>query len=98
MNSRQYRLWRQRRRAAWIEANRTRGHPDTEAEHLIEFAKMWAPYGGATEEEILVHFGMTKRRFTERLWQVIAESNCAQDEIRELANSYPHRRTGNSDG
>ena len=97
MNSRQYRLWRQRRRAAWIEANRTRGHPDTEAEHLIEFAKMWAPYGGATEEEILVHFGMTTSRFIERLWQVIPESNCAQDEIRNLANAYPHQRTGHLD-
>ncbi|MDI9978212.1 hypothetical protein QM841_32240 [Rhodococcus sp. IEGM 1307] len=97
MNSREYRQWRQRRRATWIEANRTRSHPDTEAEHLIEFARMWAPYGGATEEEMLVHFGMTTSRFIERLWQVIPESNCAQDEIRNLANAYPHQRTGHLD-
>ena len=61
MNSReyrQYRQWRQRRRTAWIDANRKHHHPDTEAEFLIEFASMWAPFGGATEEEILVHFGM----------------------------------------
>ena len=90
MNSRQYRQWRHRRRAAWIEANRKRNHPDTEAEHLIEFASRWAPFGGAPEEEILVHFGMTTRRFVERLWQVIPESNGLQDEIRILARIYPH--------
>ncbi|MDT2006075.1 hypothetical protein FXW78_17725 [Rhodococcus opacus] len=88
MNSREYRQWRQRRRAAWIEANRKRNHPDTEVERLIEFAIMWAPFGGATEEEILVRFGMTTRRFIERLWQVIPESNCTQDEIRILASAY----------
>jgi hypothetical protein len=92
---RQYRQWRHRRRAAWIEANRKRNHPDPEAEHLIEFAMMWTPFGGASEEEILVRFGMTARRFIDRLWQVIPEANCAQDDIRLLASVYPHyRRTG----
>ena len=95
MNSNKYRQWRQRRRAAWLEANHTRKHSDTEADRLIEFASMWAPFGGATEEEILVNFGMTTRRFIERLWQVVPESNCVPDEIRRLANAYPrHRRTG----
>jgi len=56
MNSREYRLLRQRRRAARIEANRKRNRPDTEAEQLIGFARMWAPFGGASEEEILVHW------------------------------------------
>jgi len=99
MNSRKYRQSRQRRRAAWIEANRVRKHPDAEVEHLIEFAVRWAPYGGATEEEILVHFGMTTRRFIERLWQVIPESNCVQGEIRILSSAYPrHRRTGGLGG
>jgi hypothetical protein len=54
MNSREYRRWRQMRRDGWIEANRKRKHPDTEAERLIEFASMWAPYGGVPEEEIFV--------------------------------------------
>ncbi|PBC51917.1 hypothetical protein CJ179_00410 [Rhodococcus sp. ACS1] len=92
MNSREHRRWRQRRRAAWIEPNRTPNHPDPEADRLIEFAVIWAPFGGATEEDILVNFGMTTRRFIERLWQVIPESNCVQDEIRSLANAYPHHR------
>ena len=99
MNSREYRQWRHRRRAAWIEAHRRRKHHDTEVEHLIEFAIRWAPFGGATEEEVLVHFGMTTCRFIERLWQVIPESNCVQDEIRILASAYPHhRRTGGPGG
>ena len=91
MNPHEYRQWRQRRRADWAESNRKRKHPDYEAERLIEFACMWAPYGGATEEEVLVQFGMTTRRFIERLWQVIPESNCAQEEIRRLASAYPRR-------
>jgi hypothetical protein len=93
------RQFRQRRRAARSQANRERVHPDTEAEHLIAFAGMWVPFGGATEEDILVHFGMTKRRFIERLWQVLPASNCGQDEIRKLANAYPHHcRTGSPGG
>ncbi|MHA4854773.1 hypothetical protein L1080_035430 [Rhodococcus sp. MSC1_016] len=90
MNSREYRQWRQRRRAASLGVNRKRKHPDSEAERLIEFASIWAPFGGATEEEIFVHFGMTMRRFIERLRQVISESNCVQDEIRILESVYPH--------
>ncbi|AII10948.1 hypothetical protein [Rhodococcus opacus] len=96
MNSLEYRRWRQRRRAAWIEANRKRNHPDPEAEILIEFASMWAPYGGATEEQIFLHFGMAKRRFVERLWQVLPESHCGEDEIRSLASLYPHDRRRNA--
>ena len=99
MNSLEYRQWRLRRRAAWLEANRKRIHPDPEVEHLIDFAMRWAPFRGATEDEVLVHFGMTTIQFIERLWQVIPESNCAHDEIRILAIAYPpHGRTGGLDG
>ena len=92
MNSHEYRRWRQRRRALWTSANRAPKHPDAEAERLIEFAHRWAQYGGATEEDILVHFGMTTRRFIERLWQVVRDSNCTRDEIRSLASVYPRHR------
>ena len=40
-----------------------------------------------------MHFGMTKHRFIERLWQVIPESNCAQDEILIRARIYPQALT-----
>ena len=92
MNSRQYRQWRQGRHATWIKAQRKRKHPDTEADLIIAFAIMWAPYGGAPAEEILVRFGLTTRRFIERLWQVIPESTCARDELISLASTYPRSR------
>ncbi|RYE40373.1 MAG: hypothetical protein EOP24_41065 [Hyphomicrobiales bacterium] len=96
MNSQEYRRWRQSRRAAWTDVNCKRKHPDREAELLIEFARMWAPYGGAAEEEILVNFGMTTRRFVERLWQVVRESHCDQEEIRNLSSAYPHHPRTNA--
>ncbi|WKN60838.1 hypothetical protein HJ581_0045100 [Rhodococcus opacus] len=88
MNSNEYRRWRQRRRAAWIGVSRERKHPDVESQRLIEFAHMWAPYGGASEEEILVRFGMTRSRFIERLWRVVPESNCLPGEILSLTSVY----------
>lgn len=78
-----------RRRACWTESDSNRNHLDVDADHLIGFARMWAPYGGATEAEIFVLFGMTRRRFIERLWQVIPGANCDQDEVRILAVAYP---------
>ncbi|WP_037240497.1 hypothetical protein [Rhodococcus wratislaviensis] len=92
MNTQQYRRLRHRHRSTRVEVNRKCKHPDKEAELLIEFACRWIPYGGATEEEILVNFGMTKLRFAERLWQVIPKSNCDHEEIRRLASAYPHHR------
>ncbi len=37
-----------------------------------------------------MNFGMTKRRFIEKLWQVIPESNCADDEMHSLTIAYPN--------
>ncbi|WP_248950065.1 hypothetical protein, partial [Rhodococcus opacus] len=90
MDSCEHHLSPQRRHAARIEANR-RSHLDTEAAHIIGFARKWAPFGGASEEETLVHFGMTAHRFIDRLWQVIAESDYAEDELPRLASVYPPR-------
>ncbi|PYE11871.1 hypothetical protein DFR67_12938 [Williamsia limnetica] len=78
-----------RRCARWNEGSSKRHHRDIDADHLIGFARIWAPYGGATEAEIFGLFGMTRRRFVERLWQIISESNCDQDEVRILADAYP---------
>ncbi|KAF0957191.1 hypothetical protein MLGJGCBP_07906 [Rhodococcus sp. T7] len=90
MSSHSSRPWRYRRRIDWIEADRRRNHPDVEAERLIAFASRWAPYGGATEEDVYVHFGLTKGHFIERLWQAVPESSCSQDELSEMARAYPH--------
>ncbi|PBC52109.1 hypothetical protein CJ179_01540 [Rhodococcus sp. ACS1] len=88
MNCHEYRRRRQRRRAASIDVDRK--HRSPEAELLIAFASKWAPYGGATEAEIFVHFGMTSHRFIDRLWQVVPESDCTREELRSLASAYPH--------
>lgn len=92
MNSREYRLLRQRHRAARPEAGRQGWHPDIEAERLIGFARMWAPFGGAPEEDVLVNFGLTTRRFIDRLWHAIAESKCDEGEMLRLASAYPRQR------
>jgi hypothetical protein len=83
--------WHQRRHAAWGDVNHKRKHRDKEAEILIGFASMWAPYGGASEDEILVQFGLTRLQFIDRLWQKIPESNYALEEIHRLAHAYPRR-------
>ncbi|MEN0137786.1 MAG: hypothetical protein AAGC80_21730 [Rhodococcus sp. (in: high G+C Gram-positive bacteria)] len=77
-----------RRSAGWAKAHRQRRFRATEADFLIDFARTWAPYGGATEEDILVHFGMTWRRFVEHLWQVIPQTECTEEEIRSFATVY----------
>jgi len=68
---RRYRRWQHRRR----EANRTRAEKprvDREVEDILEFVRMWAPYGGAPAEEILVRFGMSPSRFVEKLREIRA--------------------------
>jgi hypothetical protein len=70
---------------------RMRKHRDKETAILIGFASMWAPYGGASDDEILVHFGLSRPQFIDRLWQKIPESNCAPEEIQRLAWAYPRR-------
>lgn len=68
-------------------------HLDVESQRLLEFAAVWAPYGGTSEEDILVNFGMTTDRFVERLWQVL---HCGSHEIDVCMRAYPDRRHGNT--
>jgi len=42
---------------------------------FVTFAKIWAPYGGPTEEETFVRFGMTNLRFSRALWESLTEGN-----------------------
>nr|WP_080512477.1 hypothetical protein [Rhodococcus opacus] len=81
----------QRRHAAAGGVDHKRKHRDKETEILIGFASMWAPYGGASEDEILVQFGLSRLQFIDRLWEKIPESNCALEEIQRLAHAYPRR-------
>ncbi|MGY1900110.1 hypothetical protein ACW9HR_34820 [Nocardia gipuzkoensis] len=40
---------------------------DPDAARVIEFAIRWAPFGGADCEDLLVAFGVDRRRFVEKL-------------------------------
>lgn len=64
-------------------------HTDQSARRLIEFAVIWAPYGGASSEDVLVNFGMTSSRFVECLWQIVEEVDCAPETIEMLTHAYP---------
>lgn len=84
------------RHAARGAVNHKWKHRDKEAAILIGFASMWAPYGGASEDEILVQFGLSRLQFIDRLWQKIPDSNCALEELQLLARAYP--RSPRTDG
>ncbi|MDF3311164.1 hypothetical protein P3H15_39905 [Rhodococcus sp. T2V] len=90
MSYQKKRRLRHHHRRVWNEINRKRKHPESEANLIIDFARRWAPYGGAPKEEIFINFGMTTHNFIKRLWQVIPESSCTQEEIRDLASAYPN--------
>ncbi|MHA4854579.1 hypothetical protein L1080_034375 [Rhodococcus sp. MSC1_016] len=84
---RRYRRWRRRRRdlgVTWEQARRL----GTEAEDILQFARTWAPYGGAPAEETFVRFGMMSSRFVERLRQIILDSGIDPTVARQLAEVY----------
>lgn len=41
---------------------------DAGSRTVIDFAIRWAPFGGATAEELFAHFGVTRPRF----WQLVS--------------------------
>ncbi|ANS32237.1 hypothetical protein R1CP_38190 (plasmid) [Rhodococcus opacus] len=60
-----------------------------EAARFIQFAQAWIPYGGATDEDIFISFGMTRPRFIQKLRHSIIEVNLDAEAVRELADTYP---------
>lgn len=84
------RLRRQRDRLheAWLQSQ---GQPclSAEAQDFVEFAVKWAPFGGASEEETFVQFGMTRMRFSERLWELVDGGQIGDEISRSIAADYP---------
>ncbi|NDV10977.1 DUF3263 domain-containing protein [Rhodococcus sp. IEGM 248] len=75
MEIRRYRRWRDRRREA--ERRRTQlPERSREVEDILTFARRWAPYGGPSEEDIFVNFGMSTKRFEARVKQILDEIGC----------------------
>jgi hypothetical protein len=45
---------------------------DPRKREIIEFAKVWAPYGGGPDEDIFVTFGLTPQEYFTRLAALLA--------------------------
>jgi hypothetical protein len=43
---------------------------DRDDHELLRFTIGWLPYGQVPEDELLVRFGLTRRRFTERIREI----------------------------
>ncbi|MFC9552248.1 hypothetical protein ACFTWF_15465 [Rhodococcus sp. NPDC056960] len=84
-----YRQRRERRRDAERHRLKQLSKHATEAEDLLAFARLWAPFGGVPEDETFIKFGMRPWRFVERLWQIIAESPCEKQEMDRFRQAYP---------
>jgi hypothetical protein len=86
---RTYRRWRERRRVFHTSLDGNSGELATETEDVIRFARTWAPYGGAPDEEIFTRFGMAPARFAQRLWQIlISESTIDRRLATQLTQVY----------
>ncbi|SEE84692.1 hypothetical protein SAMN04490220_8688 [Rhodococcus jostii] len=82
---------RYRRRKEEHRKARSRPHgTPTDADDFITFARTWAPYGGASSEDIFVKYGMTRTEFVRKLWELIpmgAESD--NQTVQQLLDVYP---------
>jgi len=85
------RRYRRIRRARQLDPQlqTSRVRPRNEAEELIRFAHIWAPYGGAPAEEIFPQFGITTTEFVARLWHAIGETRCDPALVQQLSVVYP---------
>ncbi len=45
--------------------------PSREELELLAFAKIWIPYGGGSDEEILVNFGLRRDQYLRRLRSIL---------------------------
>ncbi|WP_433712389.1 Zn-ribbon domain-containing OB-fold protein [Nocardia sp. CA-084685] len=57
---------------------------DTAAKSLISFAIRWAPFGGASAGELLVTFGVTRRRFLQMLEEALDPRRTDSVKVRGL--------------
>jgi hypothetical protein len=71
---RSYRI--RRRRKAEATTRQRHLKPKSEDAAVVEFALTWAPYGGATDEETFVRFGMLRKRFARRLREALDNVEC----------------------
>ncbi|MFE5706249.1 DUF3263 domain-containing protein, partial [Rhodococcus koreensis] len=85
---------RRQRRRPGPPARMSTGNPEAYA--IVDLARVWAPYGGASDEEIMIRFGMTRTRFYERLGSALSEISIHPVLARQLADAYPDVTTNGS--
>lgn len=87
----QIKQYRQRRRDRHKnECLPTRSRADREAEEIVRFAVIWAPFGGPPGMETFVQFGVTGREFVDKLRQSILQARCDPHVSRWLARVYEY--------
>ncbi|MBF4999158.1 hypothetical protein IRT45_18585 [Nocardia sp. BSTN01] len=60
------------------------GYLDPHARSIVVFAIHWAPFGGADSSELLVRFGVARRRFLQMLQAALAPGRTDNRETRGL--------------
>ncbi|MCQ4118769.1 hypothetical protein [Rhodococcus tibetensis] len=56
--------------------------------YLIEFARRWAAFGGPSDEDILVQFGIDRAEFTHLLARTIDEFFWEAETVRQIVSVY----------
>lgn len=51
---------------------------------LVDFALMWAPYGGSPPEDLFVTFGVTSKAFVEMVESILTTSDSDQSQAPEM--------------
>ncbi len=59
-----------------------------EGVELIQFARRWAPYGRAPDDEVFEKFGMAPERFARRMFEALETEECAVDVAATLRAIY----------
>ncbi|NDV07642.1 hypothetical protein GXW84_24515 [Rhodococcus sp. IEGM 248] len=87
----QVREYRIKRRRKLVEARSREQKPNArnESDEIIRFATMWAPYGGAPDDETFILFGMSRSRFTQTLWATLRRVGCTPPTALGIATAYP---------
>jgi len=65
--------------------------PDFDADHLLGFARRWEPYGGPTDEDTFIQFGMSRARFNRELWEFLIRHDIDLDQTAAEALAATYR-------
>ncbi|WZU36112.1 hypothetical protein Rruber_05625 (plasmid) [Rhodococcus ruber] len=61
---------------------------NVEDRRMLDFARIWAPYGGAQPDEIFVHFGMPPAQFYENISRILRTTAPGQISVAERQMLY----------